>query len=723
VKPVENKEFFKFIFGDLGGYLCIVLINRRKTKAVTQKFFEYPDKLDEAIDFINKNKAQQDVYFAPFLCTQERRRKEDIAETPVVWSDGDTCPIESLLMKPSAIIRTSEGRHAFFWKFNEVQPPDVGESISKRIAYYHENEGMDKSGWDLTQLLRVPDSYNHKYSPPHIIRNAVVDLETLYEPADFSEYPVVEAEPEYEKLDLDTLPAKSAREILEQYKTVLNPLAFELFTEVPVNDWSKRLWNLELCLLEAGLSKEEAFVVASDAACNKYRREKRSGNFIWKEVQKAAVVVGNNEKVPEQDDPVAFLLKTPDLLTDDEKLRVKEDRTFVEEYCEWAGKLSDAAEQYHPAGAFTILSTLLSSSVKLPTLYGTVILNLWFMILADTTLTRKSTAMDIAADLILETDYDALLATDGSAEGMLTALGTRPGKASLFFRDEITGLVESIGKKDYMAGMMEMLTKLYDGKNMKRILRRETIDVRDPILIMLSGGIRNKMVDILDYKHIGSGFLPRFVFITAESDLTKIRPMGPPNTASEEGRQHILNQMFSMYQHYVVNDAKKKGTAVVIPKQWVASLTDDAWYKYNQFETKMLQFAMEYPDPSLMTPMMDRLAKSGLKCAVLIAASRDLKDEVVVEEIDILHAFKYIEYWAKHSVYMVANIGTTGDERKLQRVQEAIERQPGVSRSEIMRRQHLSAREAENMFATLEQRNVIRRDKRNSRAERIFPVS
>lgn len=724
MNPVSNREFFDIIFGGLDGHLCITTIDRSKGKVLKQTWFQYPDDLDDVLVFIEKNKSQVDLYFCPHLFTRAKRKKEYVVETPVAWADGDDCDPTALVVPPTILLRTSEGRHSYFWKFVETQAPEVGESISKRIAYYHANDGMDQGGWDLTQLLRLPNTYNHKYDPPQIISAAFADREQRYHLSDFSPYPDVEMTKVEEGWEEVELPDESPKEIFDRYKMQINPRAFDLHEEKPIKDWSKRLWELETILFEAGMTPEEVYVVADQAACNKYRRDNRPPAFLWREVKRAEQHVAKRKvDPPDYEDDVAYEVRPPELLTDEQRNLVEQDRTFVEEYTDWASTLGDAAPQYHPAGAFVILSSILSGAVQLPTSFGTLIPNMWFMILADTTLTRKSTAMDNAVDLLLDVDYDTLLATDGSMEGLLTALASRPSRPSLFLRDEFTGLIEAMGKKDYMAGMMESLTKLYDGKTMKRILRSETIDVRNPVLILFAGGIRTKMMELLDYKHVSSGFLPRFVFITAESDITRLKPIGPPTTANLKERDDLYKAIVKMHKHYAVPSTNASGTAVHVPKAWNAELEDDAWVLYNGFEVKMLDFAMKSHDPALLTPMMDRLSKSGLKAAVLLAASRIHKDKVKVTTLDVLHAFKYIEQWIKHTAYIVSNIGTSQDEQKLQKILSQIESQPGVIRSKIMQRNYLTARDADGIFATLEQRGAIRREGRGGRGERLWPVS
>lgn len=741
MRPVETDEFFRFLFGDLkDGYLCIVTIGRsnkvsksESKKDVKQHWFEWPTGLREAILLVEREKTQKDIYFSPFLYNRRTRKKEFVSEAPVAWADGDLCPIEHLEMEPSAVVRSSidpinevEKFH-FYWKFSGIQTPDIGEDISKRIAYYHAKDGMDKSGWDLTQLLRVPDTYNHKYSPKSRVSKAILDESVIYEVEDFRSYPTLKDTRALPPITEAEIPDESGQEIILNYKSNINPRALDLFSVPPLkdSDWSGRLWELELVCLETGMSKEETFVVVRDSACNKYARDGRPQGDLWKEVVKASLFVKERSEAPvEADDPEAVsAVEPPPLLNEAQRDRVRQDITFIENYTKWAKGLGDAAAQYHPAGAFVILSSLLCGNVKLPTSFGTVVPNLWFMILADTTLTRKSTAMDIATDLLLEVDPDILLATDGSIEGLLTAMATRSGKSSLFLRDEVTGLIEAMAKKEYMAGMMETLTKMYDGKHMKRILRRETIDVQKPRLVLFAGGIKTKMLDLLTYQHVSSGFLPRFIFVTAESDLTRLKPIGPPTLKGREDRDNLLDTMQSIYAKYAVPAISAKGGVALVPKQWAVELTEEAWLLYNSFEMKLLDFALNSQDPTLLTPMMDRLSKSGLKAAVLIAASRLPEDNVSVTELDLLHAFYYIEQWAKHTALIISGVGSTRDEQKLRRIMQDIEKNPGILRSQIMQKHFLSARETQDIFTTLEQRNAIRREGRGARVERVYPVN
>jgi hypothetical protein len=483
---------------------------------------------------------------------------------------------------------------------------------------------------------------------------------------------------------------------------------WSLFYEVPNQDWSKVLWQLELLLFESDFTREEVFLIAEASACNKYRRDNKPREYLWREVCKAEA------KAQERESQLYFQaddIDPPKLLTDEERRSIEHSPTIVEEYIEWAKTLGDAAWQYHEAGVFIVLSSLLSSAIRLPTSYGIVIPNLWLLILADTTLTRKTTAMDIAMDMILDIDSDCVLATDGSIEGLLTSLSTRPSRASIFLRDEFSGLLEMMTRRDYYAGMAETLTKLYDGKFQKRVLRKEIIEIRDPILIVFAGGIRSRIYELMDYSYVTSGFIPRFMFVSADSDISRLKPLGPPTDQNIESRARILQRFEDMYKFYNAEQTMKIGDKeVTMPKKWDAELTPQAWNRYNKFEADLLQVGLNSDRQDLMTPTMDRLAKTGLKMSILLAARR-MEPIVKVSEEDVIRAFFYIERWSVFTLDLITNIGKTTSERLLERVFGSIKRQPGITRSALMQNHHLTARDADLVFTTLEQRGQIRKEK------------
>jgi hypothetical protein len=708
-----RRGFFQSLFGACRGFISIGTLAANK-RIWNETFWEYPSQLEPMLEHIQTVQLTNNVYFCPMILMRAERKKETVDTCPAAWADLDACHPDNLLVQPTVVLETSPGRFQGFWVFEEDQAPEDVEAINKRIAYHHAPQGCDKSGWDLTQMLRVPLTINHKYgltlgeSP---VVKSMRFSRARFRLSDFRQYPELGAEeggePGVPKMGL--LPTEPADDIIGKFKMRINPQVWTLFNDEPKTgaSWSEPLWNLLMLCLEAGMSREETFKVAKAAACNKYKRDQRPDIHLWKDVCRAFTRMTENlnrMKVQVNDEPA--------LVTPEEMEWAATQETFVERYIKWASGLGDAAPQYHVAGAFVALSSMLSGVVRLPTSFGTMYPNVWFMILADTTLTRKSTSMDIAMDLISEVDEDILLATDGSLEGLFVGLTTRPGKPSVFLRDEFSGLLEQMSKRDYLAGMSELLTKLYDGKVQKRVLRRETLEVKDPRLIIYAGGIKSKTQEILTYEQVASGFLPRFLFITAESDITRVKPLGPPTTRDNSGRDHIKAELIEISQWYRrMQSIKLNGIEVPgPPMQWDAKLTEDAWVRYNQLEGLLNRLGVQSPAPEIYTPLYDRLGKSILKVALLLAAARQRLDgELVVEASDIVHAAFYGEQWRAYAREIITNVGKGKDEKRLDVIFGHIRRSggAGLSRAALMSNYHLDARQADMVFTTLEQRGLI----------------
>ena len=706
----QRRTFFEYLFGrESEGYICIAFLHN-ETRRMEKHFFQYPQQLDEMLTMIDEKSAKLvHSYFCPNIYgTPGKKDKEYVTGCSNVWADLDTCDPKYLILKPSIIVQTSPGRYQAYWVLQDIAEPTVAEEVARRIAYYHSAQGADKSGWDLSQLMRIPYTPNLKYgklgSSP-MVNILYQQNHSLYRIGDFHKYPPV---PSLSKITDTPMPVadETIEDIYSKYPGLRTSDFDESMNEVPEKgEWSDRLWRLEMHCFEQGLTASEVFQVAKASACNKYRRDNRPDNDLWNEVCRA------NIKHNERFNLAPTVTSTiPDLITDEEQALIRNRQSFVERYISWATIVTDAAPQYHQASAFMLLSALMAGNVKLPTSFGTIIPNLWFMTLGNTTLTRKSTAAGMALKLLYDIDENYLLATDASVEGLLAGMSTRPGESSIFVRDEFTGLLEAIGNRDYMAGFAEQLTKLYDGDALKRILRKETINIQEPIFIMYVSGIKTKTQHLVTEEMVSGGFIPRFIIISADPDPARIRPLGPPIEQGTEARDSIKNELLDIHAHYVKKSPVVRDSHVLgeLKKEFKAELTPEAWKRYNAFEMLMLNTALD-AGLDYLTPVYDRLAKSTLKAAILIAGSMQRSNKVLVDEIDILHAISYAKSWREYAQEIVTGIGKTHDERTLDRIYLYVRSKhpTGASRAELMTNFHLDAKQADLFFRTMEQRGMV----------------
>src|SRR5215207_1180629 len=157
----QAEELWHHIYGDERGFLALSYVKRNPEGPFETEYFEYPERTQEAADRATKlSEAGHDVWHCAHLLTRKRRVKKNAAPMRTLYADGDGAQVPEDLPKPSAAVKSSVGRDQFYWALSMSVPPEIGENLNQRFAYAM---GADKSGWDLTQLLRPPGTKNYKY--------------------------------------------------------------------------------------------------------------------------------------------------------------------------------------------------------------------------------------------------------------------------------------------------------------------------------------------------------------------------------------------------------------------------------------------------------------------------------------------------------------------------------------------------------------------------------
>jgi hypothetical protein len=161
-ESVKRGKFFAAVLGTDSGYLCLAK-KTPGTNNLEQKFFWYPGELDDALAWIDKYVARFDLYFCPHLLSRKARNKDAVTETvPLLWADLDPCHPSKCKVAPSVAWETSPKRYQALWYLEKSIDKWDAEALSHAIAIAHKEDGCDQGGWDLTQLLRIPFTWNFK---------------------------------------------------------------------------------------------------------------------------------------------------------------------------------------------------------------------------------------------------------------------------------------------------------------------------------------------------------------------------------------------------------------------------------------------------------------------------------------------------------------------------------------------------------------------------------
>jgi len=702
---LKTGDFFNAIFGDGVGLATIVTRHPVSGELTDQKFFEYPAQLDDMIAHSEKHK-DSDVYYSPILYSSPRRIKENAKTLQVVYADADSCAPENFMIEPSVSVQTSEGRWHTYWILDQEANPQAVSLLAKKIAYAHAHQGCDKSGWNTTKLLRVPNTMNRKEGKNDpVVATSNGSIYSLQEIQDL--YGDVEVEP-IRELSLEALPESWPDLMATMSKIQSNPEIIGLYMEQPAAnaDMSKLLWKLQLELFRQGLTAEEVFVVARNAKCNKYHsplRPKRldADGDLWREVQRAESSSAGNEvteytPVEPIEEAQAVESKEIVFLTQQEQEIVDSRRTFVDDYMAWATSKTDAAPQYHIASAFTILSSAFSDIGYAIPRYGKMGLNLWFMVLGETTLTRKSTSRNLMLRMIREFEkysgYQIDIGSDATPEGVTAILAERDGKTSLLHRDEVQGMFKDFINKTYMASAAERFTELYDG-HVPVVIRsgkgKSQTERATTNFVMFLMGITSKVADVLTTEYFRSGFLARFIYVTADT---------PERTKSSEDIQQA--DEFEVVVRDSVMDTLVKGlyNSLVFwqkkgqPSPRPVRLSAPSLERFNQFKWEMGNIAENHPNSESIEPSRQRLALSVWKCAILLAM-HEQKDEVELRHM--LTAIYYSQDWFQNLIKMASAISASEWQRDVDKLEALVIDRGGKIRYEEAYRKFNNKRKRE----------------------------
>lgn len=181
--PMEQERFLRAIFGSEQGYLFISTKDPALPdgKNWADRSFVYPLQMSNILAYVlEQDDAGRDVYVAAQLYKEPNRRQRQYVKTcPSAWSDLDTACPWGIDPEPTVVLETSPGRWHGFWRTPKPMPPHEAEELSRQIAYAHHREGADLGGWDLTQVLRIPGTHNHKYEGLPVVLLKRCDTEPI----------------------------------------------------------------------------------------------------------------------------------------------------------------------------------------------------------------------------------------------------------------------------------------------------------------------------------------------------------------------------------------------------------------------------------------------------------------------------------------------------------------------------------------------------------------
>lgn len=247
--------------------------------------FKWPQDKGKILEHMAEH-IGHDMYWCPNLFEGPDRKAELAMDEHALWADLDEADPNLLEdntdFRPTVAWESSPGRYQALWLGN----PDIGDfqgaswpgNENQRLTYLL---GADKSGWDITQLLRIPGWPNwkpeYRRAGKPRLGKLLWDRGPMYSMEDFKELPEVRGALTQDKLgeilesEIDNL---DRSKIIARIKLKLNQVARDLLSartaDGPRGSRGDNLWYLIRCLADAGCTVQEIVAVVRPSVWNKF---------------------------------------------------------------------------------------------------------------------------------------------------------------------------------------------------------------------------------------------------------------------------------------------------------------------------------------------------------------------------------------------------------------------------------------------------------------------
>ena len=289
-----------------------------------------------------------------------------------------------------------------------------------------------------------------------------------------------------------------------------------------------------------------------------------------------------------------------------------------------------------------LISTALRRKVKIDRGAYDVYPNQFVFLVADSGRCRKSAAMGLGMDLIINLTELNIINGRATVEGLLDSLSKKtsidigaqkaiPDGSCLIYADELSYL---FGKSSYITDLISFLTAAYTSKARLDFLTRNkgTAQVRNPCPSILAGTTPQQMGEIFPSMSLYSGFMARVLLVYGTSAQSQRVSKPKINKNLEDKLVHDLGCMSEL-----------SGTMHLDEE---TETFFDQWYE-------------ELPPPrsAELESFHERKHDHVLKLALVLSISES--DSLIIEKRHLMDAIEKIEEIELHVPQALSYIGAT----------------------------------------------------------------
>lgn len=221
-----------------------------------------------------------DLFWCPMLFETPYRKAELALEERCLWADLDLVNPKKIEDYPPTVAwETSPNRYQALWLLDGefIWGASGPGMVNQRLTYHL---GADPSGWDTTQLLRLPEWPNHKPErraenggkPP--IGKLLWKNRQMYMAKDFESLPMVEAEVAVAEILEEEIDRIDRHELWAEVKLKVSSGVREIYEHrdsvTEADHRSDKLWRMERELADVGLTVTQIVALVRGTVWNKF---------------------------------------------------------------------------------------------------------------------------------------------------------------------------------------------------------------------------------------------------------------------------------------------------------------------------------------------------------------------------------------------------------------------------------------------------------------------
>ena len=361
--------------------------------------------------------------------------------------------------------------------------------------------------------------------------------------------------------------------------------------------------------------------------------------------------------------------------------------SFVETYVDYASGRSSAPAVFHKLAALSVCAAALENRVWIKAGFKPRVYPGFWLCLVGKSDVHKSSAVNIAASLLVAAKADTALPHDFSREAFIEHMAERP--YGLLVWSEIGSALEAFSR-DYSAGTLSLLIDMWDSKpSMTRLTKGSgPIRIEYPALSILAAG-KPRWFQDMGLKAVLGGFLGRWLFAwedTPSPYMSFFGRDGYGGDAEAYQRGSLVERLVELAQ---VPEHEMKGGEDSEAGQVLDAWGEEMVGKWGTDEADQAEFSK-------------RSQEQVVKLALAIQASQGPSELEALHPKAVEQAIELWGYLFESGKRLVSEItGHSTDADEIARVLSAISERPRIRQRELLRKTRMKLKTMMPVIETL----------------------